>query len=106
MLHKRGLPLDLGFPKIVLNDGIMLIFFRITTILALLVALVWCYSDFKFDSAFAATIALAAVIALFIKREKKPNQSQRVRDGSTGIQAAGDVNIGSIQTNKEVKDAE
>lgn len=86
----------------------MIIFFRVITALALLIALVWLYSVPKFDSAFAVAASLAAVIALFItpRNKKKPsNQSQGIKDGSTGIQAGGDVNIGSIHKSKEAKDA-
>lgn len=74
----------------------MIIFFRVITTLAFLIAVVWLYSDPKFDSAFAAAGALAAVIALFVipkNKKKQPNQSQTIKGDSTGIQAGGDVNI-------------
>lgn len=78
----------------------MIVFFRLTTTLALLIAIAWLFFDPKFDSAFATAIALAAVIALYIaptKKKRLSNQSQSVTEHSTGIQAGGDVNI---STNK------
>lgn len=74
----------------------MIFTFRVITIIAFLIAIIWLYSDPKFDSAFATAGALAAVIALFVipkNKKKQPNQSQTIKGGSTGIQAGGDVNI-------------
>jgi hypothetical protein len=76
----------------------MMIFFRLITVLALLIASIWVCLQPKFDSAFAFAIALAAVIALFIpsiSKKKLPNQSQQLKDGSFGIQAGRDVSIDS-----------
>ena len=87
----------------------MIFLFRTITSLTLFIALIWLYLDPKFDSVFAACIALTAVIALFItplNKKKPPNQSQQIKNGSTGIQAGGDVNMGSINTGREPKDAE
>ena len=81
----------------------MIIIFRLITTLALLIAITWLYVDPKFDSVFATAIALAAVIALFVttkKLKQSPSQSQVVKNNSTGIQAGGDVNIGSNQKSK------
>lgn len=81
----------------------MIIFFRLITTLALLIAIAWLYVDPKFDSAFATAIALAAVIALFVttkKMKQSPSQSQAITNNSTGIQAGGDVKIGPNKTSK------
>jgi hypothetical protein len=87
----------------------MIFIFRLITTLALLIAIIWLCVDPKFDSAFATAIALAAVIALFVstKKTKRPrNQSQVVTNHSSGIQAGGDVNMGSNRTSRKTTDAE
>lgn len=104
-----GLLLDFCFAPNNFEGRFMIIFFRIITVVALVIALIWLYSDPKFDSAFAVAIALAAVIALFItpaNKKKQPNQSQKIKDGSIGVQAGRDVKIGRIHTKKDVEDAE
>lgn len=91
-----GRVLKVGLDHNYLNWKNVIIFFRVITIVAFFIAIIWLYSSPKFDSAFAAAGALAAVIALFVipkNKKKQSNQSQRVKGGSTGIQAGGDVNI-------------
>jgi hypothetical protein len=87
----------------------MIFFFRLITMLAFIIAFVWLCVDPKFDSAFATAIALASVIALFVTSKKmrsSPSQSQVVANHSSGIQAGGDVNIGSFSANTKANDAE
>lgn len=87
----------------------MIFIFRLITTLGLLIAITWLCVDPKFDSAFATAIALAAVIALFItakKIKRSPSQSQVVTNNSSGIQAGGNVNMGSVRASRKKKNAE
>ncbi len=89
------------FLSTILKEGAgssMKLIFKLITTGALLIALIWLFADPKFDSAFATTVALAAVIGLFVtdkKVKKMPNQSQVVANNSNGIQAGGDIHIGA-----------
>ncbi|MES1998926.1 MAG: hypothetical protein V4446_06410 [Pseudomonadota bacterium] len=87
----------------------MILIYRLITTLGLLIAITWLYVDPKFDSVFATAIALAAVIALFIttkKMKRLPSQSQVVTNNSSGIQAGGNVNMGSVDASRKKKNAE
>lgn len=87
----------------------MIFIFRLITILGLLIAITWLFIEPKFDSVFATAIALAAVIALFIttnKMKRSPSQSQVVTNNSSGIQAGGNVNMGSVRSSRKKNNAE
>ena len=77
----------------------MRLLFKILSGVAFIVAAVWIYHDPKFDSYFAAAIALAAFVGCFVggkRTPSKPGQSQQISRGSVGIQGGRDVNVGDV----------
>lgn len=74
----------------------MRIISRILAVVILIISAVWFYSDQNFQSGLAVVGSLSALISTFLFRQKGINgkeQTQTVGDGSSGIQAGGDVNI-------------
>lgn len=67
--------------------------------IALIASVIWFCVDVSFEPGIAAVVAGITLIGLFVK-EKRPvrrtiDQSQRVSGSSIGIQAGGNVQIGS-----------
>lgn len=77
---------------------------RILSGLALMASIAWFVVSPDFEPAISAVTALVAVIATF-RREMttvpQPAQSQTVAEGGTGIQAGGDIQIGSIHSERK-----
>jgi hypothetical protein len=76
---------------------------KLISFVGLCVALAWVYEEpKKYDSWVAAAGALVLLLGLFLPAEwkHKVNQNQKIRNGSTGIQAGGNVNI-SIKSPKD-----
>jgi hypothetical protein len=71
---------------------------RISSLVALLVTVVWVFYKPGFDSVAAAAAALAALLSsFFVKNEEvEPTQKQDVSGKSAGIQAGRDVKVGNI----------
>jgi hypothetical protein len=88
---------DMGMPIIKILSG-----------LALTVSLIWVIAKPDYDSVSAVIAALIALIALYIREQSKqqPLQHQIVAKNGVGIQAGGNINVGSVRTTRKDKDAE
>ena len=84
----------------------MLFVARIAAAIAALVACVWAVRDPKFDSYVAALGMLSLLAAAFVVPKLIPNvlQKQTLSGRSTGIQSAGDVNVGNISSGDQPAD--
>ena len=70
--------------------------------IALIACGVWLGFDPKFDSLAATLAAATALATLFIAPKlRAARQSQTVADKSVGIQAGGDVHIGTIDASRK-----
>ncbi len=73
---------------------------RIVSLVVLLLSIAWVAFKPGFDSAVATVAALAALISTFLVKKdgtKKPTLSQKVSDGSIGIQAGRDVHGNKLE---------
>ncbi|MEI8603996.1 hypothetical protein [Pseudoalteromonas sp. B160] len=78
---------------------------RILSVVALGIAGTWLYFDRSFEPALTTVVSLSALITSFFLGSPKSHekQSQKLGDGSTGIQAGGNVNISmGERENKEL----
>jgi len=74
--------------------------------IALVVSLLWVIDKPGYDSWLAVVVSLSAFIALFVTDSKKrgiSRQHQVVSKSALGVQAGGDVNIGTISRDKHVE---
>ena len=74
---------------------------RFLSVVALIVSVVWLYSEPSYKSLLAAVGALSGLISTFLFRKRDnhgPSQKQIVGDNATAIQAGGDVEV-SIGSN-------
>ncbi|MEQ9209006.1 MAG: hypothetical protein RLN96_04055 [Pseudomonadales bacterium] len=77
--------------------------------IALLGSIAWLIAAPDFEPTIAVVTSFAAFIAAWIGDKKgalKHKQKQNVEKNSIGIQAGGDVNMGSIQDKEKSADAE
>jgi hypothetical protein len=76
---------------------------RILFGLALMASIAWFVVSPDFEPAISVVTSLVAVIVAF-RREKttepQPTQSQTIAEGGTGIQAGGDIQVGSIHSER------
>jgi hypothetical protein len=71
----------------------------ISSLIAVVLAMVWVFQKPALDSAVALAAALAALLSsFFLRRERKEaNQMQTVSDSSTAVQAGRDATIRDIK---------
>ena len=84
----------------------MRIILRILAVVILIISAAWFYSDQNFQSGLTVVGSLSGLISTFLFRQKgtrDKRQKQTVGDGSSGIQAGGDVNI-SIESRNSKDD--
>ena len=77
--------------------------------LAFIGSVAWFIARPDYDAAIAIVTSLTAFIAAWFgdkKLKRQANQNQTVSKDGIGIQAGGDVSMGSIHTIRKVKDAE
>jgi hypothetical protein len=77
---------------------------RILSGLALMASIAWFVASPDFEPAISAVTALVAVIVAFRGERTtapQPAQSQTVAGGGTGIQAGGDIQVGSIHPERK-----
>lgn len=82
----------------------MRILLRVLSVIALGIAGTWLYFERSFEPALTTVVSISALISTFFigNPQSDDNQSQSVKEGSTGIQAGGDVNISfNSQENKD-----
>jgi hypothetical protein len=83
-----------------------MVYLKIVAGISLIISVAWLVAKPGYDSGMAVAGALSALIAAFIagrKRRGDPRQQQDISRSSVGIQAGGDVNVGSIFVDKNVK---
>lgn len=70
------------------------------SVIAFGTALTWLYQAPALNSGLASLTTLVTMIGIFASSQKKsvPTQSQSVGDSGIGIQAGGNVKIGSIES--------
>lgn len=74
----------------------MRITIRILAFVALCISCAWLYFERNFEPALTTVVSLSTFISTFFcegKSEQGTGQSQAIGNGSSGIQAGGDVNI-------------
>lgn len=82
---------------------------KILSGLAFIGSVAWLIAQRDFEPAIAAVTSLSAFIAARLggkKPNRQANQSQNVSSEGIGIQAGGNVNMGSIRKSRETTDAE
>lgn len=77
--------------------------------LAFIGSVVWFIAQRDYEPAIAILTSLSAFIAAWFvdrKQKRQANQNQSISKNGIGIQAGGDVKLGSIRTSGKNKDAE
>lgn len=77
--------------------------------LALIGSVAWFISQRDYEPAIAVLTSLSTFVAAWFldkKQKQQANQSQSISKNGIGIQAGGDVNLGSIRTSGKTPDAE
>ena len=75
---------------------------KVTAILALLASISWLVAQPGYEPAIAVVTSLSALIGVFVaeqRRRTQGSQEQHVGKHGIGIQAGGDVRVGSDRTN-------
>ncbi len=76
-------------------------YLKVLAVVSLIGAIAWVVADPGFEPALAVIGSASALLGLFVADRKKKhassNQEQVVSNKSVGIQAGGDVNIGSTK---------
>lgn len=81
----------------------MVVYLKALAVLALLGAIAWAVYEPGFEPALAIIGAATTLLSLFIverQKKRKSAQTQTVSRSSTGIQAGGDIHIGTIGGNR------
>ena len=73
--------------------------------IALIGSIAWVIANPGFESALAVIGSISALVSAFLveRRNARRAQQQSVSKSSIGVQAGGDVSIGSIRSDKHVK---
>ena len=82
---------------------------KILSGLAFIGSVAWFIAQRDFEPAIAIVTSLAAFIAAWLRDKKlkrRASQNQTVSKNGIGIQAGGDVKIGSVRTSRKTTDAE
>ncbi|HTE15049.1 MAG TPA: hypothetical protein VK642_08215 [Burkholderiales bacterium] len=82
---------------------------KILSGLAFIGSVAWFIAQRDYEPAIAIATSLSAFIAAWLggrKQKRQADQNQIVSKDGIGIQAGGDVNMGSIRTSRKTTDAE
>jgi len=82
---------------------------KILSGLAFIGSVVWFIAQRDYEPAIAIVTSLSAFIAAWLgdkKMKRQASQNQTVADNGIGIQAGGDVSIGSIRSSRKTTNAE
>lgn len=81
---------------------------RVLSGLALVGSFAWFIAQPDYEPAIAMVTSLSAFVAAWVvdKKKRQANQNQSVSTSGIGIQAGGDVSMGSIRTDGKTPDAE
>lgn len=83
-----------------------MVYVRVLAVVALLGSIGWVVADPGFESVLAvvgATSALASVFLIERRNARRAQQHQSVSEFSIGVQAGGDISIGSAHQDKDAK---
>jgi len=83
-----------------------MIYVKFLSAIALICAIAWAIADLGFESAIAVLGSLATLVSVCLvdrRNARRAHQRQSVSESSIGVQAGGDVKIGSIGGNKNVE---
>lgn len=86
-----------------------MVYVKVLAVIALIASIAWFINDPGFEPGLVIITSISTLIVQFVtekKRKKKKSsnqQAQTVSQSSVGIQAGGNVNIGNIKGNKNVK---
>ena len=83
-----------------------MIYIKILAGISVAVSAAWLISKPDYDSGLALVGGVSALITAFVvdrKRMSRVRQQQQVANSSMGIQAGGDVNVGSVSLDKNAK---
>lgn len=86
----------------------MMLIIKLLSGIALVGSIAWLFIEPNFEPLIAVITSLAALITSLFSSKREDDiqkQTQTVTEGSVGIQAGGDVNIGNISAIKGNKDA-
>ena len=79
---------------------------KILSVIALIISIAWLIAEPGYKSGMAAIGSISALITAFLvekRNARRPQQHQSVSKSSVGIQAGGDVSIGTIEGDKYAK---
>jgi hypothetical protein len=82
-----------------------MIYIKLLAATALIASIVWVIKDPGFESGLSVLGSLSALVSAFVfeKRRARLSQPQSVSKSSVGIQAGGDVTVGSNGGDKRAK---
>ena len=83
-----------------------MVYLKILAGIALIVSILWALAKPGYDSGLAVVVSLSALLSLFLAGNKKhgvPRQQQVVSKSSLGVQAGGNVKIGTISRDKHAE---
>ena len=82
-----------------------MVYVKLLAAIALMASVAWVIKDPGFESALSVVGSMSALVSAFVleKRKARRNQRQSVSKSSVGIQAGGDVTVGSIRADKRAK---
>ena len=83
-----------------------MVYVKILSLIALIVSIAWLIAEPGYKSGLAAIGSISALISTFLvekRKEHRAQQHQSVSKSSVGIQAGGDVNIGTNRGDKNDK---
>ena len=83
-----------------------MIYVKLFAAIALIGSIAWVIAEPGFESALAVVVSISALVSAFLVQRRtaqRAQQRQSVSKSSIGVQAGGDVSIGSIGDHKDVK---
>lgn len=83
-----------------------MIYVKLLAAIALIGSIAWTIADPGFEPGLAVVGSLSALVPTFLverRNARRAQQHQSVSKSSIGVQAGGDVNIGSIEGRKHVE---
>jgi hypothetical protein len=83
-----------------------MLYVKLLAVIAFVCSIAWVIVDPGFESALAVIVSISALVSAFIVQKKtaqRSRQHQSVSKSSIGVQAGGDVSIGSIGDHKDAK---
>ncbi len=83
-----------------------MVYLKMLAGIAFVISVLWVVSKPGYDSGLAAVVSLSALVGLFVagnKKQRTHRQRQFVSKSSVGVQAGGDINIGTISRDRHAE---